>query len=147
MWFQKKHANALYIDKRCEKKGFMENQPHFSVEPDVIADFREMPFPDGSFNLVVFDPPHMIRKEVTEGWLYQKYGKLLAASWEDDIGRGFAECWRVLAEKGTLLFKWSEAEGIKMKDLEPFFPTPPVFGSNLGKNNKTLWLVFFKVPK
>lgn len=37
-----------------------------NVNPDVIADFRDMPFPDESFYLVVFDPPHLINAGQTK---------------------------------------------------------------------------------
>lgn len=30
-----------------------------NVDPDVIGDFRDMPFENNTFNLVVFDPPHL----------------------------------------------------------------------------------------
>lgn len=29
------------------------------VGPDVVADFRALPFEDGSFDVIVFDPPHL----------------------------------------------------------------------------------------
>ena len=34
---------------------------HFEVNPDVQADFTNMPYPDNSFRMVVFDPPHLLR--------------------------------------------------------------------------------------
>lgn len=30
-----------------------------SVAPDVVGDFREMPFPADNFDVIVFDPPHL----------------------------------------------------------------------------------------
>lgn len=33
------------------------------VSPDIVADFTKMPFPDNSFELVVFDPPHLIKAD------------------------------------------------------------------------------------
>lgn len=36
---------------------FMDIDP--SVSPDVVGDFREMPFSNGSFDVIVFDPPHI----------------------------------------------------------------------------------------
>lgn len=32
----------------------------FRCEPDLVSDFADMPFGDESFNLVVFDPPHLV---------------------------------------------------------------------------------------
>lgn len=31
------------------------------INPDVQCDFRDLPFPDKSFNLVIYDPPHLLR--------------------------------------------------------------------------------------
>ncbi|MDR8330941.1 class I SAM-dependent methyltransferase, partial [Acinetobacter baumannii] len=63
------------------------------VEPDVLMDFRDMPFKDGQFTLVVFDPPHLV-KAGKQSWLAAKYGKL-SEDWHEDIRKGFAECFRV----------------------------------------------------
>ena len=31
-------------------------------------------------------------------------------TWQSDLKRGFKECWRVLEDYGTLIFKWSDSE-------------------------------------
>ena len=31
----------------------------FTVKPDVVGDFTSMDFPDNTFSMVVFDPPHL----------------------------------------------------------------------------------------
>lgn len=67
-----------------------------------------MPFPDESFKLVVFDPPHLKTLGKTS-WLAKKYGRLFP-TWEDDIKHGFDECMRVLEPLGVLIFKWNEYE-------------------------------------
>lgn len=56
-WFDKENEKTLYMDKRKEK--FSIHGKHVNVDPDVIADFRDMPFEDNSFYLVVYDPPHL----------------------------------------------------------------------------------------
>lgn len=58
-WFDKADPRALFVDRRAEtlidETG---TKPvEIVVAPDVVADFRELPFPDASFALVVFDPP------------------------------------------------------------------------------------------
>jgi SAM-dependent methyltransferase len=30
-----------------------------AMKPDTVADFRSIPFPDASFDVIVFDPPHL----------------------------------------------------------------------------------------
>ena len=39
-----------------------------NVDPDVVADFRDMPFEDDVFDMVVFDPPHL-RHVGENSWL------------------------------------------------------------------------------
>ena len=110
------------------------------ISPDVVADFRQIPFPDESFYLVVFDPPHLIRAGETS-WIAKKYGKLNSETWKNNIEQGFNECMRVLKTNGTLIFKWNE-EQIKLKDVLATIKYKPLFGN---KRAKTHWLVFMKL--
>lgn len=148
-WWQKDHPNVLYVDKRRSPKGFMRTRQHFEVEPDEIVDFRHMPFPDFSFKMVVFDPPHTVRPFTEEkeygGIIAQRYGRLHNDTWEDDLRQGFKECWRVLEWYGFLVFKWAESDK-KLTELHHLFPATPMFGSRAGNNGKTVWLVFMKTP-
>lgn len=109
------------------------------MKPDVVADFRKIPFPDESFYLVVFDPPHLL-KAGEDSWLAKKYGKLEEATWQDDISRGFKECMRVLKPNGTLIFKWNEDQ-IKLGQVLKAISVRPLFGN---RRSKTHWLVFMK---
>jgi ornithine carbamoyltransferase len=58
---QRANPDALFMDCREVAKGAFQNgwNPNWCVAPDVVADFRNMPFPDGVFRLVVYDPPHL----------------------------------------------------------------------------------------
>jgi 23S rRNA G2069 N7-methylase RlmK/C1962 C5-methylase RlmI len=105
-------------------------------------DFRKMKFPTGSFNLVVFDPPHVLRSGRTS-FLAEKYGYLKKATWRDDIARGFAECFRVLKRGGTLVFKWNECH-VALEEVLALTPARPLFGNRGGKAAKTHWVVFIK---
>ena len=105
-WFDKKHPHTLFTDIRKEDKGFIQARPNFEIRPDQIVDFRDMPFPDNSFKLVAWDPPH-IKMRGNRCWAAQKYGSLDADSWAQDLQKGFNECWRVLEDFGVLIFKWS----------------------------------------
>lgn len=104
-------------------------------------DFTQMPFDDEMFNLVVFDPPHL-NKLGQNTWMAKKYG-VLAYHWRDDIRDGFKECFRVLKPGGVLVFKWNEIQ-VKISDVEPFFPTKPLFGHTSGKHGRTKWITFIK---
>ena len=145
-WFQKAHPNCLYMDNRVVEKGAFKNNwnPNWCVKPDVIADFRDMPFPDNSFKLVVFDPPHLTSGS-EKSVINMKYGLLSKKTWKEDIIAGFNECWRVLDYFGVLIFKWNEAN-IKASELIKEFPVKPLFGDFTGKTGKTIWMTFMKMP-
>lgn len=137
-WFDKQHEDTIFMDKR-ELSTTLSDGRKLEVKPDVIADFRNMPFEDNSFYLVVFDPPHLINAG-DNSWLVKKYGKLDKDNWETDIKQGFDECMRVLKPNGTLIFKWNE-EQIKLGQVLKAINVKPLVGN---KRSKTHWLVFMK---
>jgi SAM-dependent methyltransferase len=143
-WFDKENPNTIYIDKRTEKKGCIKQWKNFNVKPDIVMDFRKMDFPDKSFKLVVFDPPHLI-KLGDKSLMKKKYGRL-KSNWREDLKKGFEECWRVLDDNGVLIFKWNNRD-ISQKEVLSLFPVRPLFGQ-VGINrctSKTLWFVFMKI--
>lgn len=109
-----------------------------NVDPDIVADFRDMPFEDDVFDMVVFDPPHLINVGESS-WLAKKYGRL-DELWPEDIRQGFAECMRVLRPAGTLIFKWNEDQ-VPLSEVLEAIGQQPLFGN---KRSKTHWLVFMK---
>jgi len=143
-WFNKKHPNTLYIDKRREEKGICKERPNFEVKPDKIMDFRALKFPDKSFKLVVWDPPHLIRAG-ENSIMGRKFGILNKETWAQDLKKGFEECFRVLENHGILIFKWNECS-IKTKEVLSLFHTEPLFGHPTGSKSKTKWLCFMKIP-
>ena len=56
-------------------RGNLSGTRTLSIDPDTLMDFRAMPFADGTFPLVVFDPPHLIHAG-PKSWLAAKYGRL-----------------------------------------------------------------------
>ena len=58
-WFDKDNPNVTFMDIRDEECVLSDGQTVI-VHPNVIGDFTQMPFPDKSFKLVVFDPPHLV---------------------------------------------------------------------------------------
>lgn len=136
-WFDKEHKDALYMDNRVLSETLCDGRL-LEINPDMKGDFRDMPFPDGSFYMVVFDPPHLI-KAGQDSWLSKKYG-LLGPEWREDIAQGFRECMRVLRPNGTLIFKWNE-EQIPLPEILKAIDFEPLFGQ---KRSKTQFLVFMK---
>ena len=139
-WFDKNDPRVVFQDCRTVDDTLCDGRK-LEVRPDVLGDFRCMEFPDASFRLVVFDPPHL-KHAGKASWLAKKYG-VLTDDWEDDLRRGFAECMRVLKPQGVLIFKWNE-EQIGTADVLKLFPQTPLFGHRRGK---TVWLVWMKEAK
>ncbi|WP_363549586.1 SAM-dependent methyltransferase [Caldifermentibacillus hisashii] len=137
-WFDKENVDVIFMDNR-ELEDTLCDGRKLIIKPDIIADFRDIPFDDDTFYLVVFDPPHLIHAG-EESWLAKKYGKLDESNWQNDIAKGFNECMRVLKPNGTLIFKWNE-EQIKLWEILKVIGYKPLFGN---RRSKTHWLVFMK---
>ena len=144
-WFDKKNPNVLFIDNRSETVTAKDRDKIRTIEvnPDVITDFTNLPFEDNSFYMVVFDPPHLKTLGETS-WMAKKYGKL-PKDWQSLIHDGFTECMRVLKPNGTLVFKWNESE-IKAAEVLSVIPFKPLFGHTTGRQSKTIWMCFMKLP-
>ncbi|EML4808974.1 SAM-dependent methyltransferase, partial [Acinetobacter baumannii] len=57
-WFDRQNPNVVFGDIRKEEHKLCDGRT-LVIEPDVLMDFRKMPFNDEQFSLVVFDPPHL----------------------------------------------------------------------------------------
>ena len=150
MWLDRAHPDVVFGYRRSEtitvtdrSHGNASGTRTLRIEPDVLLDFRALPYPDGTFKLVAFDPPHLV-KAGPRSWLAAKYGKL-GDDWREDIRRGFAECLRVLSTDGVLVFKWNETQ-VKVAEVLALAPIPPLFGHVSGRKGLTHWLVFMKGP-
>jgi len=143
-WYEKNNQMALFQDERQVEKGAFQNNwnPNWCVKPDILADFRQMPFKTKSFQVVVFDPPHISRGSM-KSVINKKYGVLNSSTWKEDLVDGFCECWRVLKTNGVLIFKWNEAS-VKTSDLIKALPKKPLFGDFTGKSGNTIWMTFLK---
>lgn len=135
MHFEKDRAGTLYLDRRTVDVTI--GGQRTVVQPDVMGDFRCLPFADASFDRVVFDPPHAFDLSPTSS-LGAKYGQLFD-TWEDDLRSGFAECFRVLQPHGTLVFKWADTS-VPLARVLALTDRAPLFGSRSGKS--THWVVF-----
>lgn len=148
MWFDRSHPDAVFGDRRAETLTVTDNSHGntsgtrtIRIEPDTLLDFRALPFPDGAFKLVAFDPPHLVHAG-PRSWLAAKYGKL-GKDWRDDLRAGFSECFRVLHADGVLVFKWNETQ-VKLSEVLALTPHQPLFGNSSGRRAGTHWLVFMK---
>lgn len=156
-YYDKNDSRVLFQDIRDMETTLCDGR-RFEVKPDVAADFTNMPYPDDSFSMVVFDPPHLLRnvgkskmedmygslnpKANPSGYQHIKYGSL-HSDWRDMLRKGFAECFRVLRQGGFLIFKWNETD-IKVSEILKLTPEKPVFGHISGKRSNTHWICFLK---
>lgn len=143
-WFNKTHPNAVFMDIRKTGKITACDGRSINVTPDIVADFKKIPFGSESFYLVVFDPPHL-KGAGKNGWMAQKYG-VLGSNWREEIKSGFEECMRVLKPNGTLIFKWNE-HSIKVSALIELLGQEPLFGHRTLQSSKTIWMCFMKGVK
>lgn len=142
-WYNKENKKALFTDIRKES-GICCDGRSFNVCPDKIEDFTSLSFPDKSFKLVVFDPPHL-RWAGDNSWMKQKYGRL-PENWGEFINKGIHECMRVLDDYGVLIFKWNETQ-IKISSILKYITDyEPLFGHFTNKNQNTIWMTFMKFP-
>lgn len=140
-WFDKQDPRAVFSDIRSENHTLCDGRA-LEIKPDVVADFRNLPFDDESFNLVVFDPPHLERCG-PNGWQGKKYGILNKDTWREDLAAGFSEAFRVLKTNGVLVFKWNEIQ-IPVGQILELTEQKPAFGHRSGKRSDTHWICFIK---
>lgn len=147
-WFDPENPDAIFGDRRREvlavtdrSHGKADGSRRVKILPEVLMDFRALPFPEGSFRLVAFDPPHLVNAG-PKSWMATKYGKL-GADWRRDLEVGFKECFRCLVPGGVLVFKWNETQ-IKIREVLAVAPQPPLFGNTSGRQAKTHWMIFMK---
>mgnify|MGYP004719420871 FL=1 len=142
-WFNKSDTRATFCVIRAEQHTLCDGRA-LNISPDIIADFRDLPFLDNSFAQVVFDPPHLVRAG-ENGWMRKKYGALEKDNWQQDIADGFSEAFRVLRPHGPLIFKWNETQ-VPVKQVIALTDQVPTIWQRTGKGDKTHWIIFLKEP-
>ena len=145
-WFDRDDDRAVFVDNRREHhelkdKSSAGGSRELVIDPDYVADFTDLPFPDNSFALVVFDPPHF-KRNGEKSWVGLKYGTL-SDGWTEMLRAGFKECFRVLQPQGVLIFKWCATE-IPLSRILSLTPERPLFGHKSGKQQLTHWVCFMK---
>ena len=141
-YFNKTDERVVFGDIREDETHLLCNGQTIEIKPDEVMDFRAIPYPDETFQLVIFDPPHLLHLS-EKSWMRKKYGVLDSQTWREDLTAGFAECFRVLKTNGTLVFKWNEAS-IKVNDILKLTNQKPLLGHPSGKRMGTHWILFIK---
>lgn len=147
-YFDKTDKRVLFADARKGEFPIKGRKP-VVVNPDVVADFRALPFPDESFRMVSFDPPHHTEKELGTrhvSIMQATYGVLPRKGWEEILRAGFAEGFRVLKPEGILIFKWGGREIGVRHVLKLALPYRPLLGHKTRSNARgsTHWVAFLK---
>lgn len=141
-------SRMIYYDKNCPAVTFGDirrlntrlcDGRDLNIEPDIILDVTDLGFSDGEFDIVVFDPPHLINVG-DASWLKAKYGSLNKKDYQQWLNKAFSECFRVLKQDGVLIFKWNEDQ-IPFATSIAQSPYRPLFGD---KRSKTRWTVIIK---
>ena len=139
--FDKDPEDCLFMDIRSVRKGTIELQPNWSVDPDLIGSYTDIPFDDSTFRYVFWDIPHAIK---LSGIIGMKYGQL-GESWRSDIEQGFREIHRILEHRGALIFKFADTS-ISHKEIMKCLPIDeiglkPILGTptKKGVNNTLFW--------
>ena len=65
-YFDKEDPRVLFCDNREVEETLCDGRT-LKVRPDLVADFRDLPFGDKSFDLVIFDPPHLRKAGERQG--------------------------------------------------------------------------------
>lgn len=140
-YFDKEDDRVLFGDIRSEQHVLCDGRA-LNINPDAMTDFRNLPFDNDSFRVVVFDPPHLVNAG-PESWQAAKYGRLTKETWQEDLRAGFTECFRVLKPEGVLIFKWNETQ-ITVSRILALTDQKPLIGHKSGKASKTHWITFLK---
>ena len=141
-YFDRQDERVVFGDIREKETHLLTNGQIIDIEPDEVMDFKAIPYPDETFYCVIFDPPHLF--DLSEkSWMRKKYGVLYRETWQNEIGQGFAECFRVLKHNGTLIFKWNQTS-IPIKEVLKLTNEKPVIGHPSGKRMGTHWVLFIK---
>jgi hypothetical protein len=141
-YFDKTDSRVTFGDIRKPETHLLTNNQTIVIKPDIVMDFRDLPYKDESFQMVIFDPPHLLGLS-DKSWIKKKYGGLDKLTWQSDIKQGFEECFRVLKKAGTLVFKWNETS-IPLKEILALTQQKPLIGHPSGKRMNTHWVLFMK---
>lgn len=140
-WYDKHEPHTTYMDIRKAVYTAMDrgHERRIEISPEVQADWKHIPFDAETFDLVVFDPPHLVRAGKTS-WLAKKYGTIDLMGWPHEFHCAFREIMRVLKPTGTMIFKWNEDQ-IPISKVFEAFGQQPILGD---MKSKTKWSVFIK---
>lgn len=132
IWFDKE--GAIFLDHRLE------------VKPTVCGDAACLPFKNGVFDMVVFDPPHV---NTGAGSIFAgRYGHYTTAQIRDLVLRAAKETWRVTTATAFMALKWNDHDQRLSAILDMLKPWAPLFGHKVSerslRRSSTYWVMLSK---
>ncbi len=155
IWYQKNHPFVTFMDKRKGSFEHLKTNPNYKlknnrrvvVNPDVVSEWKDAPFPNNHFDMIVFDPPHIVieRGKKPPAMASNCYGYLYRDDWRKVLSEGIKKLFDILKPNGVFVLKWCE-NSIKVDEVIKLCPYPPLFGSNTKSKGHTsnFWILFIK---
>lgn len=149
IWYQKNHPLVTWMDARKGKFISYQNPKDkriYRVNPDVVSEWKDAPFEKETFDMIVFDPPHLVRKrETKESRMMIQYGYLYEKNYKQVLKEGIKKLFDVLKQEGVFIFKWDETDK-SINEILPLFPFKPLFSNKTINHNpkkKDSYMVVF----
>ena len=153
IWYQKNHPFVTFMDERngvfstvLSKNLKFKNRRRYKINPDIISEWKDAPFPDNYFDMVIFDPPHMIiERGKKPPNMSVPYGILYKDNYKRVLKDGMAKLFDILKPEGIFILKWCE-NSAPVDEIIKLAPYPPLFGSNTKSKGHTqnFWILFLK---
>ena len=116
------------------------------VSPAVVADTAALPFMENAFDLVVWDPPHVVNGP--ESRMAEYYGAQRAEDIRRMIKGTAVELYRVTTEDAVLALKWNDHDVKLERILKLMEGWDPLFGQRVASRMKhrssTYWVMLKK---
>ena len=144
IWFGKNHPLVTFLDKRSGKYYYMSKSGKkkcTEIKPDIVCEWKDIDYPDNTFDMIVFDPPHIIQDANCN--MIVDYGNLSKDTWRNDLKIAFKQLFRILKPNGVFILKWNECNK-PIDNIIKLCPYRALFGTRTGLNNKNIWLTFVK---
>lgn len=154
IWYQKNHPFVTFMDKRKElvkcisvKDQRVSHKRFYHVNPKVVSEWKDAPFPNNYFDMVIFDPPHLIisRDKKNLAAMEKQYGHLYKDNWRKVLKEGIQKLFDILKPEGVFILKWCE-NSVPVEEVIALMPYKPLFGSNTKSKGHTanFWILFLK---
>lgn len=154
IWYQKHHPFVTFMDKRMGTFYFTDNAPkmklgndrRYNINPDIVSEWKDAPFPDNHFDMIIFDPPHLLKKkDGSKSAMMIPYGALDRETYKQDLKQGIKKLFNILKPEGIFILKWCENH-IPIEEIFKLMPYKPLFGTNTKRKSShaNYWVVFIK---